>query len=230
MAEQSKNYMEIYFYWCFGLFFGFFVLVLILNYLKQRREDEEHEDQNNSSNSEVFQTRQRLFILNSLQSIIDKQNEEAVEKLMEGTLKAKRYKPMLNKFKDNCSICLEGYQLSQMVTLLPCWHLFHNDCFSFYAYSNVSHPKCPNCNYNILDTNNNSFEKDNDEVRISVNNHCDETFHESSLLSSLDLPTKSRSRSSIIKSKPDPIEINLPKSPNNVVKRKMKSHFNVLRL
>lgn len=47
----------------------------------------------------------------------------------------------LLQLHDQCSICMENYQLGQRLRRLPCEHLFHSDCIERYL-RDFSH-QCP---------------------------------------------------------------------------------------
>ena len=49
-----------------------------------------------------------------------------------------------------CTVCLEKFKEDiDMVSLTPCFHLFHNKCLDIYFRKNKN-AKCPNCNYDII--------------------------------------------------------------------------------
>jgi hypothetical protein len=66
-----------------------------------------------------------------------------------------------------CSICQENFKNNKdTISITPCEHIFHNDCLKKWFKKNILHPKCPNCNLNMLEV-----EKINDNnVNIKVIN------------------------------------------------------------
>lgn len=51
--------------------------------------------------------------------------------------------------KAECSICMDGVELQQEVTELPCKHWFHETCISAWLRE---HDTCPHCRRGITDT------------------------------------------------------------------------------
>ena len=41
-----------------------------------------------------------------------------------------------------CSICLEGYEVEQKITILSCMHLYHQKCLNTWKNE---HTECPQC-------------------------------------------------------------------------------------
>ena len=76
------------------------------------------------------------------------------------------YKELLNEFKSSCTICMESFlEDKSEVTLLNCKHIFHHNCLKNWLFKNLTHPKCPNCNYNVVDSSSNP----NSAVRTNNN-------------------------------------------------------------
>lgn len=48
---------------------------------------------------------------------------------------------------DSCSVCLEEFQVGEVIRNLPCTHPFHKDCVDKWLYKKHS---CPLCKYDIL--------------------------------------------------------------------------------
>ena len=48
---------------------------------------------------------------------------------------------------DSCSVCLEEFQIGDVIRNLPCTHPFHKDCVDKWLYKKHS---CPLCKYDIL--------------------------------------------------------------------------------
>ena len=51
-------------------------------------------------------------------------------------------------FKDQCTICMESYNLGQQIKSLPCAHMFHLHCIE--AYLKEFSTKCPLDNLSII--------------------------------------------------------------------------------
>ena len=61
----------------------------------------------------------------------------------------KKCKKEYEKYNIECSICLEKFKDEiDMISITPCFHLFHNKCLSGYFKKNKK-AKCPNCNFKI---------------------------------------------------------------------------------
>jgi hypothetical protein len=62
----------------------------------------------------------------------------------------KKCKKEYEKYNIECTICLEKFKEDiDMVSLTPCYHLFHNKCLNIYFKKNKM-AKCPNCKFDIL--------------------------------------------------------------------------------
>ena len=114
------------------------------------------------------------------------ENEEHLADKVEADIKIKSCKIMLKKIYNDdkyfihdiynqkyaeygiiCSICQENFKNNKdTISITPCEHIFHNDCLKKWFKKNILHPKCPNCNLNMLEV-----EKINDNnVNIKVIN------------------------------------------------------------
>ena len=52
---------------------------------------------------------------------------------------------------NTCTICIEDFQEKiSKVSITPCKHVFHYQCLSNWLVKNIMNPKCPNCNYNLI--------------------------------------------------------------------------------
>ena len=62
----------------------------------------------------------------------------------------KKCKKEYEKYNIECTICLEKFKDDiDIISLTPCYHLFHNKCLNQYFRKNKN-AKCPNCKYNII--------------------------------------------------------------------------------
>ena len=92
--------------------------------------------------------------------LIKEQNKKKIEFLLSSSMKPETYSDyLINKKNDNeeievmtaCTICLEDFKNGSQVIETPCYHLYHAKCITNWLYKNVMHPKCPNCNYNLIE-------------------------------------------------------------------------------
>jgi hypothetical protein len=90
-------------------------------------------------------------------------NKEILDKMLITDLKSVKYSEKLNVFEINCTICLEDFNERSDVIVLECKHIFHFDCLKDWLLKNLLHPKCPNCNYNVL------FGRDAKELNVRIN-------------------------------------------------------------
>jgi len=99
------------------------------------------------------------------------ENEEHLANKIEEDIKVKSCKLILKKIYDDekyfthddydkkyekygtiCSICQENFKIKKdKISITPCEHIFHNDCLKKWFKKNILHPKCPNCNLNMLE-------------------------------------------------------------------------------
>ena len=112
-----------------------------------------HQNRNsryNYSNINRFTTNRNL-ILNDNKIIYPIKNISLHEILTyEKYLGPKICKKEYQKHNTICTICLEKFKVDiDMVSLTPCFHLFHNKCLDIYFRKNIN-AKCPNCNFDII--------------------------------------------------------------------------------
>ena len=99
------------------------------------------------------------------------ENEEHLADKVENDIKIKSCKLILKKLYNDdkyfihdiyvqkyanygtiCSICQENFKNNKdTISITPCEHIFHNDCLKKWFKKNILHPKCPNCNLNMLE-------------------------------------------------------------------------------
>ena len=90
----------------------------------------------NSQNNEIISVRKTL----ALDEILTNENY----------LGSKICKKEYEKYNIECSICLEKFKEDiDMISITPCFHLFHYKCLVDYFHTNNS-AKCPNCNFDII--------------------------------------------------------------------------------
>ena len=92
-------------------------------------------------------------IINSQEKEIELDNILTNEKYLGPKTCKKEYE----KYNAICTICLEKFKEGvDMVSLTPCFHLFHNKCLDELFRKNKN-SKCPNCNYDIIKYYNNKI-------------------------------------------------------------------------
>jgi hypothetical protein len=85
------------------------------------------------------------------QELLKKKNNEILTKLFESELKPIEYADELNYYKIQvCSICLDNLSGAH-VSKLSCNHIFHSECLKDWLFKDIIKPKCPNCNYFVID-------------------------------------------------------------------------------
>ena len=100
---------------------------------------------------------------------IEKINKEKLDQLFRTKMAEHLYKKQYNEFGGGCSICLAEFKKKSKVSITSCKHVFHYDCIHDWLYKNIRNPKCPNCNNEILnddDENKNNKEKDNKIIKV----------------------------------------------------------------
>ncbi len=82
-----------------------------------------------------------------------RQNQQKLDELFTGELKAKSFGEVgkLNMFNNNCTICLEEFMNTSEIICLDCKHAFHSSCLKDWLNKNLLNPKCPNCNYCVIE-------------------------------------------------------------------------------
>ena len=78
------------------------------------------------------------------------------------------YKKEYNEFGGGCSICLAEFKKKSKVSITSCKHVFHYNCIHDWLYKNIRNPKCPNCNHEIL----NDEEENNNKKIIRFHSSC----------------------------------------------------------
>ena len=83
---------------------------------------------------------------------IEEENRKKIEILLKNSLAPQKFIKKLGiKDGNTCTICIEDFkEKKSKVSVTPCQHVFHYKCLSNWLIQNVLNPKCPNCNYNLL--------------------------------------------------------------------------------
>jgi hypothetical protein len=131
-----------------------------------------------------FQARRRIALNNRIpvevtdsREDLQRINKEKLVQLYQNELKPVKFKPNINEFNSDCTICLEPFTESSDIMKLNCKHLFHHQCGKEWLEKNLINLKCPNCNYiitrekqhnpSLLLLNDNRAVHDNNEHRHS---------------------------------------------------------------
>ncbi|MCI4379848.1 hypothetical protein PGIGA_G00233110 [Pangasianodon gigas] len=91
--------------------------------------------------SRFYQNRQLRIQQRNLKKVAEK----AVAKLEVRILR--RTDPEVEAEESSCVVCLDSYMRCDVVTTLPCSHLFHKTCIEPWL---LEHHTCPMCKYDIL--------------------------------------------------------------------------------
>lgn len=83
---------------------------------------------------------------------IEEGNRKKIDILLKTSLAPQKYnKKMGIKDGNTCTICIEDFKENKSrVSITPCKHVFHYQCLSNWMVKNVMNPKCPNCNFNLI--------------------------------------------------------------------------------
>lgn len=113
-------------------------------------------------------------------------NLNALEKLFNEDLKKQKFCEKEDKEFTNCTICLEDYVSDSEIITLACKHTFHYICLRNWLLRVLLHPKCPNCNDNLLhlpEGESSSSESDSDSYVDSENMSISDSDYENSIAS-----------------------------------------------
>jgi Ring finger domain len=67
----------------------------------------------------------------------------------------------LGEEEPHCSICLGEYEEDEKLVKLPCGHIYHNECINSWC---SNHTRCPLCNYDLNQINQNATSTTNPGV------------------------------------------------------------------
>ncbi|XP_072519583.1 RING finger protein 148 [Salminus brasiliensis] len=96
----------------------------------------------------VFVVIKRLYRNRQLriqQRKLKKVAERAIAKLQVRTLR--RTDPEVEAEENSCAVCIDSFRRGDIVTTLPCSHIFHKTCIEPWL---LEHHTCPMCKYDIL--------------------------------------------------------------------------------
>ena len=127
----------------------------------------------------AYITREDIASSGSEEVNIEEENKEKIDFLLKNTLAPKKFNKKYGE-KDGltCTICIENFRVGKSrVCITPCQHVFHYKCLSNWLRNKDTTYKCPVCNCNILEYQNNHFSDDknpqfvNNNDNISDNNN-----------------------------------------------------------
>jgi hypothetical protein len=118
--------------------------ILVKRRLRQRQDVSNVIVQNDIHHINISQGRSNLDELKE-------KNIGIINQMFSDKFKPRRYSKQINEFGIvTCSICLENLVETE-VCVLNCRHLFHHDCIKNWLLKDSLKPKCPVCNYIILE-------------------------------------------------------------------------------
>lgn len=91
---------------------------------------------------------------NNLENQVENRKKEQTDynkKLLDEIMKPIEYEEIHGKVYGNvCTICFDNFEPHSKVVTLHCKHMFHEECLRQWCEKTVLHPKCPNCNLDII--------------------------------------------------------------------------------
>lgn len=81
---------------------------------------------------------------------IKKTEIETVEQLFLTKYKSVNYREELNKFKSECTVCIEKFSDLEEVVVTECGHIFHPLCLKNHMILHLLQSLCPNCNQSLV--------------------------------------------------------------------------------
>ncbi|CDW75793.1 nep1-interacting protein 2-like [Stylonychia lemnae] len=84
---------------------------------------------------------------------LPKRKQRKLDRVMDlFTVKGKFDKGFAEFGESNCSICFDDYETNNIIRKISrCGHLFHNVCLENWVAKNIREPRCPLCNLNIME-------------------------------------------------------------------------------
>ena len=101
---------------------------------------------------------------------LEKNNKLKIKYALNNYLCPKEYTELYQNYSQSCSICMEAFNIFHKVSITPCKHIFHFNCLSNWLDRNALNPKCPNCNFNLIQE---VDKKQIEDIKI-VNTHLNE--------------------------------------------------------
>lgn len=91
---------------------------------------------------------------NNLENQLEDRKKEQTEhnkKMLDEIIKPIEYEENHGEVYGNiCTVCFENFQPHSQVVTLYCKHMFHETCLRQWCERTILHPKCPNCNLDII--------------------------------------------------------------------------------
>ena len=116
----------------------------------------------------------RIFVINQYSQYNEDVNINKIEKMLKdpNQLGERICESKHEKYGNNCTICLEHLKIGvDKISLTPCQHVFHYKCLSNWLRNKDTTYKCPVCNCNILEYQNNNFSDDKNPQFVNNNDN-----------------------------------------------------------
>ncbi len=147
----------------------FYILCLILSYYCSHKYERRRGNDGRIMNG--------IFVINQYSQYNEDVNLNKIEKMLKdpNQLGERICESKHEKYGNNCTICLEHLKIGvDKISLTPCQHIFHYKCISEWLRNKDTTYKCPVCNCNILEYQNNNFSDDKNPQFVDNNdNNCD---------------------------------------------------------
>ena len=120
-----------------------------------------------SNHNNDFQFNNLVNIIMSLESNMHG-NPPASQRVIDNLPKIEINKENINKYKDiTCNICLEGFEIGNILRVLECQHEFHENCIVTWLKSRNT---CPVCRHE-LESNDPNYERRKNNHRENLRNY-----------------------------------------------------------
>lgn len=158
-TEDSTNYLSLIISIATIVFVCFICTILFYKCSRKLIEDARRRHELNAMGNQAENANPNASNINNNNNVSNAQdieaerrktNREILDKLLTTTLVPVVYSEKTNVYKNNCTICLEDFNLKSNVVVLECKHIFHFECLKDWLIKNILHPKCPNCNYDVV--------------------------------------------------------------------------------
>ena len=174
LALKSSNKKLIIIIVVSSFFILIFILCLIFCICRIRRKHNENENFEIELFRQARENMARIELENNNSFIsgnegskdLEKFNKQKLDNLFNNEMVNHLYKKKYNEFGGGCSICLKGFKKKSEISITPCKHIFHYQCIHDWLYKNIRNPKCPNCNYEVLNNSEINIGNDEKETRI----------------------------------------------------------------
>jgi len=108
------------------------------------------EIENSELSAQALNERGTLNAIERQQNLI-KENKKGLDILLSKIILPKPYSKQFDEYQSDCTICLDSFTSADFILELSCKHIFHSVCLESWLNQNILSPKCPNCNFMVLD-------------------------------------------------------------------------------